>query len=215
YLPGVWLKEGENQVVVLDLLGPADPHIAGLEKPILNELRRELDFGLKAASHLPKPVLKLEGVAAVAQGGFTAGGEVQEIRFPVPLRGSEICLEMLNAHDGKPFASIAELDVLDSNGNSISHRNWSIAYVDSEELIVEDGSASNAIDGQSANSWHSEWKNAQPAFPHRLVVDLGGETSIGGIRYTPRAGDNSTTTGRIKDYRLYVGKGFTTVKMER
>jgi hypothetical protein len=35
--------------------------------------------------------------------------------------------------------------------------------------------------------------------------------SIGGIRYTPRAG-GAETTGRIKDYRLYVGKGFTTVK---
>ena len=212
YLPGAWLKAGENRVVVLDLLGPADPRIAGLEKPILNELRRELDFALKATANQPKPVLKLQGVTPAAQGSFTAGGEVQEFRFPTPLQGSEICLETLNAHDGKPFAAIAEIDVLDPNGNSISHQSWSIAYIDSEELIVEDGSASNAIDGQSANYWHSEWKNAQPAHPHRLVVDLGGEVSIGGIRYTPRAGDNQTTTGRIKDYRLYVGKGFTTVK---
>ena len=39
YLPGVWLKAGENSVTVLDLFSSAGPHsLAGLEIPILEEL---------------------------------------------------------------------------------------------------------------------------------------------------------------------------------
>jgi beta-galactosidase len=44
YLPGPWLKPGENEILVLDLFGPEKPIIAGLEQPILNQLRPELDF---------------------------------------------------------------------------------------------------------------------------------------------------------------------------
>ena len=43
YVPAAWLRPGRNVVVVLDLVGPAEPRLAGLEKPILNELRPELD----------------------------------------------------------------------------------------------------------------------------------------------------------------------------
>lgn len=73
----------------------------------------------------------------------------------------------------------------------------------SEELVGEDGSATNAIDGQTANFWHSEWKNRSPGYPHRLVIDLGANTRVGGIRYTPRAGANQP--GRIRNYRIFVG----------
>ena len=44
YVPGPWLRSGNNQVVILDLLGPEKPVVAGLEKPILDQLRPELDF---------------------------------------------------------------------------------------------------------------------------------------------------------------------------
>lgn len=203
YLPGAWLKAGENRIIALDLLGPAEPTIAGLEKPTLNELRPELDFASKSRA---KGTLKLDGVKPAFTGSFTPGGEAQEIKLPSPVTGSQFCIETLNAHDGKSFAAIAELDVLDPKGNSISHQNWSIAYVDSEEKAGEDGSASNAIDGQTANYWHSEWKNAQPSHPHRLVIDLGPEAKIGGFRYTPRAGAGEIA-GRIKDYRIFIGKG--------
>jgi beta-galactosidase len=202
YLPGAWLKPGQNKIVILDLLGPTSPTVAGLEKPILNTLRPELDFASKATA---RATLKLTGVKPVFTGSFTAGGEVQEIKLPQPASGTQFCLETLNAYDGKPFAAIAELDLLDPNGNSISHQDWTIAFVDSEETAGEDGSASNAIDGQSANFWHTAWKNEQPKHPHQLVIDLGPETRVGGFRYTPRAGADNP--GRIKDYRVYIGKG--------
>ena len=42
YLPGCWLKKGENEVVVMDIVGPAKPTMAGLRTPIIDHLRREL-----------------------------------------------------------------------------------------------------------------------------------------------------------------------------
>jgi len=44
YAPGCWLRAGANEVVVLDLTGPADPVVAGLAVPILDQLRPNLDF---------------------------------------------------------------------------------------------------------------------------------------------------------------------------
>ena len=200
YLPGAWLKPGENEVVILDLLGPKEPTLCGLEKPILDVLHPELDFGLRPTA---KATLALGDAKPIFSGSFTAGAETQEIKFPTPADGKQFCIETLNAHDGKPFAAIAELDLLDAAGNSLPHQNWSIAYVDSEELSAEDGSASNAIDGQTANFWHTAWKDSQPDHPHRLVIDLGKTASISGFRYTPRAGAGNVG-GRIKDYRIYV-----------
>ena len=108
----------------------------------------------------------------------------------------------MNAHDGKPFAAVAELDLLDASGNAISHNGWTVAFVDSEEHNGEDGAAENAIDGQTANFWHTEWKNAQPNYPHQLFLNLGKSQTISGFRYVPRQGDGG---GRIKDYRIFIG----------
>jgi beta-galactosidase len=111
-------------------------------------------------------------------------------------------LEALSAFDGKPFAAVGELDLLDLKGNPISHNDWTVAYVDSEERVKEDGSAENAINGQTADYWHTEWSAAQPGYPHRLVLDLGQSQTISGFRYVPR---QSAGPGRIQDYRIYVG----------
>ena len=44
YVPGPWLKRGRNEVIILDVTGPENPVIAGLDRPILNELHPEKDF---------------------------------------------------------------------------------------------------------------------------------------------------------------------------
>jgi beta-galactosidase len=44
YLPGPWLKHGKNEIIILDLTGPENPVIAGVNTPILNELHPEKDF---------------------------------------------------------------------------------------------------------------------------------------------------------------------------
>ena len=140
----------------------------------------------------------------VAEGAFAAGVAAQTITFDTPARGDTFALETLNAHDGQPFAAVAELTLLDSPGEPLEASSFRVAAVDSEELDREDGSAGNAIDGQTANFWHTQWGTSQPNHPHRLVLDLGQPVEIGGLRYTPRQGPPNVG-GRIKDYRIYVG----------
>ena len=199
YVPGCWLHAGKNEFVILDLLGPEKPVVAGLDKPVLNELHPEKDF---ARAHRPKVTLQLDSAKPVLAAQFAPGSQMQEIKFEAPAKGRFFCLESLSAQDGKPFAAVAELDLLDASGKPLSHEGWTIAYVDSEERDQEDGTAENAIDGQTANFWHTEWSAAQPNHPHQLVLDLGKMQTISGFRYVPRQG---TGAGRIKDYRIYVG----------
>ncbi len=201
YVPGCWLRAGKNEIVILDLLGSEKPVIAGLDQPILNELHPKKDF---SRGHRPKMTLQLDSAKAVLASQFAPGSEMQEVKFTAPAKGRYFCLESLSAQDGKPFAAVAELDLLDESGKPLNHEGWTIAYVDSEERGKEDGTAENAIDGQAANFWHTEWGAAQPNHPHQLVLNLGKSETISGFRYVPRQGDGKTT-GRIKDYRIHVG----------
>ena len=59
------------------------------------------------------------------------------MKFAAPGKGRYFCLESLNAHDGKPYAAIAELTLLDADGKPLSHEGWTIAYVDSEERVAK------------------------------------------------------------------------------
>jgi beta-galactosidase len=199
YAPGCWLHAGENQIIILDTIGSGNHTVAGLEKPILDQLRPQLDF-LK--THRPVVKLNLDSATPVHTGTFAPGADTQEIKFAAAATGKYFCLESLNAHDGKPYAAVAELDLLDVNGNPISHNGWTIAYVDSEERVGEDGTAENAIDGQTANYWHTEWHDSSPNHPHQLILNLGKSQTISGFRYVPRQGDGA---GRIKGYRVYIG----------
>jgi len=204
YIPGAWLKAGQNEIVILDLLGPEQPVIATLDHPILDELHPEKDF---ARARRPAVTLHLDTATPAYTGTFTAGAEQQDVMFVAPAKGRFFCLESLSAQDGQPYAAIAELSLLDAAGQPLSTEGWTIAYVDSEERAKEDGTAENAIDGQTANFWHTEWSAAKPGHPHRLILDLDQSRDVAGFRYTPRQGQGG---GRIKDYRIYVGDGLVT-----
>jgi len=199
YAPGCWLRAGRNEIVILDLSGPERPVLAGLDQPILNSLHPEKDF---AKVRRPQVTLQLDSAKPVLAAQFAPGSQMQEIKFDAPATGRCFCLESLSAFDGQPFAAVAELDLLDPSGKPLSHEGWTIAYADSEERDKEDGSAENAIDGQTASFWRTEWSAAQPNHPHQLVIDLGQSQTISGFRYVPRQGAGA---GRIKDCRIYVG----------
>ena len=198
YAPGCWLRAGENEIVILDLVGSESHVVAGLEKPILDELHPEKDF---TKGRRPSVKLNLESVAPAHSGTFAPGADTQEIKFIAPASGKFFCLESLNAHDGQPYAAVAELDLIGADGKT-SHDGWTVAYVDSEEREKEDGSAENAMDGQTANFWHTQWGSASPDYPHRLIFNLGKTQTISGFHYVPRQGDAG---GRIKDYRVFIG----------
>ena len=178
--------------------------MAGLAKPVLDELHPEKDF---AKTRRPAVKVNLDATTVAISGSFAPGTDTQEIKFTAPATGNFFCLESLNAHDGKPYAAVAELDLLDAAGKTISHDGWTIAFVDSEEREKEDGTAENAIDGQTANMWHTEWSGASPNHPHELILNLGQSQTLSGFRYVPRQSEGA---GRIKDYRVYVGDNMVT-----
>ena len=201
YLPGPWLRAGRNEVVVLDLTGPQRPRIAGLTTPILDRLRPDRDLARPPSTVKPR----LTGLTPVHAGQFQSGSGTQDVRFDGVAHGRQFCLEALDAFDGKPFAAIAELALLGADGKTLNQSAWTIAYASSEEAKKEDGSALNAINGQATDYWHSAYSTAQPARPpHRLIIDLGADAEIAGLRYTPRQGPEGVT-GRIRKYRVFVG----------
>jgi beta-galactosidase len=199
YVPGCWLKKGANEIIILDLLGPEKPVIAALDHPILDELHPEKDF---ARARRPEVKLNLESAQTTLAASFIPGAAQMEVKLNAPAKGRYFCFESLSAQDGQPYAAIAEVSLLDAAGQPLSAEGWTVAYVDSEERAKEDGTAENAIDGQTANFWHTEWGDKKPGHPHRLILDLGQSREIGGFRYMPRQGQGG---GRIKDYRVLIG----------
>jgi beta-galactosidase len=202
YLPGPWIKRGRNEIVVLDLTGPQRARVSGVAAPVLDRLQPDRD--------LPRPPNKarpqLAGVKPVHEGEFAPGSAVQDVRFATAARGAQICLEALDSFDGKPYAAVAELALLDAAGKPLNQSAWTVAYASSEDLRKEDGSALNAINGQATDYWHSAYGGpGHPApYPHRLILDLGAPVDVAGLRYTPRQGPDSVT-GRIRRYRVYIG----------
>jgi hexosaminidase len=76
-----------------------------------------------------------------------------------------------------------------------------VKFVDSEETAGEDGRAVNAIDGNPATFWHTEWSARQPQPPHEIQLDLGSTKSVCAVTYLTR---QNATNGRIADYELYL-----------
>jgi large repetitive protein len=109
-------------------------------------------------------------------------------------------LESQSEVNGQPWASMAEFNLLDDNGNTLSRTGW-VASADSAELGGENGAAANALDGNAATIWHTQWQTANPAHPHWFSVDMGATARLGGFRYLPRSGGGN---GTIALYRFYV-----------
>jgi len=84
-----------------------------------------------------------------------------------------------------------------------------LVKVDSEETAGEDGKGSNAVDGDPATFWHTQWQDASPAHPHEIIIELSRTAKIKGFTYLPRQDDG--VNGTIKGYEFYVstdGKEF-------
>lgn len=197
YCPGVWLKKGRNEVVVFEQLKAGPNSIAGLTNSILDVLNKD-ENAPAPRGKMKEP--KLKSAALVKEGSLAAGASAQDITFPAA-KGRYLCLVALSSHNGDEFTTLAELDALDAGGKAFSHQGWKIVYADSEENFAEGDQAGNAIDGDADTFWHTLWSAPHSSHPHTLVVDLGAEHEISGVRLLPR---QDSQNGRIKDYRLYL-----------
>ena len=195
YMPGCWLREGENEIIVLDLKGPAEMKVPGLKRPILDMLR------VKAPETHRKDGqnLKLAGETPVHSGTFAKGNGWQEVKFKAPAEGRYLCLDATSNYDGTNIAAIAELDVLDENGRPLPREDWKVVYADSEETRSGNRTADKVYDRQESTFWQTV---DNTAFPHQLIIDLGGQHKVTGLRMLPRA--EAGAPGLIKDYKVYV-----------
>ena len=84
----------------------------------------------------------------------------------------------------------------------IPQDDWSLVYVDSEELERENGPAVNAFDGNAGSIWHTQWFSFLSPHPHEIQIDLGAIYALSGFRYLPR--QDGGDTGRVGMSALYL-----------
>src|SRR2546427_585056 len=106
---------------------------------------------------------------------------------------------------GKESAFSNEVSV---TPGTIPQQQLRVVSVDSQELVGENGAATNALDGNSATFWHTEWYQRTAPLPHTLVLDLGGQYQVDGFRYLPR--QDGYVNGTIAGYEFYVSPDGTT-----
>lgn len=194
YMPGCWLKKGENEVIVFDILGPKEAASAGLKEPKLDQLLvKKRSVNREAGQEL-----RLSGEKPVSTGTFKPGNGWQEIKFTVPARGRYVCIEALDAIDGKDIAAIAEMYLLDDNGERLSREPWTVMYADSEDTGAN-RTADKTFDLQESTYWQTA---PGAVFPHSVVIDLGAEHTLSGFQYLPRM--EAEVPGAIGRFNIYV-----------
>ena len=108
-------------------------------------------------------------------------------------------LDALSEVDGRPWAALAELVVLDANGNPLPRTGWRASASSQQD---PESPALHAIDGDPATDWHTQWRNGTRSHPHRLEIDLGSQRVVSGVRLLPLQGNDSN--GAIARFRLSV-----------
>ena len=195
YMPGCWLKEGKNEIVVLDILGAKEPKVQGLDKPILDLLR----VAVPQTHRKEGEKLDLTKEQPVITGELKNVSTPQTIEFAKPVSGRYLCIEALNNFTGDNITSLAEVDAFDKNGKLINRKDWSIVYADSEETRSGEYTADKLYDLQESTYWQTV---DNVAFPHAVVIDLGKNETIKSIRIIPR--QEKGNPGLIKEFRIFV-----------
>jgi beta-galactosidase len=198
YLPGIWLKKGQNEIIILDMVGTTTPTVTGLRQPIIDVIRGYGAYKFRKQNE----TLDLSAEKAVANGSFKPGNGWQKILFNTVLPARYFALEALNSYTKDEFASIAELEILGEDGKRLSRQHWKVVYADSEEADAANNIASNVFDLQESTIWHTSYSLQKDKYPHSIVIDLGEEKRVTGFEYLPRMEANKS--GMIKDFKVYV-----------
>jgi outer membrane protein assembly factor BamB len=91
-----------------------------------------------------------------------------------------------------------------ANASATKAVSLKVVKVDSEETIGENARGSNAVDGNPATIWHTEWEADTDSLSssHEIVIELTPASRIKGFTYLPR--QDSQENGTIKRYEFYV-----------
>ena len=197
-VPGCYLKKGENEIVVFDIAGPANTVIEGLNRPILDKIVKDENEGKKARS------LNLNGSNPVVVASLHNKNEWQTVNFEEAVTGRYFCIEVLSAQEANDnAASLAEIELLDETGNAISALKWKVLFANSEETVKFANGADKLFDKQESVVWQTKF-GEKNGFPHTVVIDLGKETKLSGVKLLNRIDKNQR--GKVKDVRLYLQK---------
>ncbi|MCR5152101.1 MAG: beta-galactosidase [Prevotella sp.] len=194
YVPGCWLKKGENEIIVLDIVGPQEPVVWGQAKPEQDKLQMEKSNKHNDSNNKPD----LNAKSPVFIGQLKPGNGWQTVNFQNDATGRYLAIEVLSTHRGDAQASIAELYLQTPGGRRISREMWTVVYADSED---DNGNhlGDKVFDLQESTYWQTE---RGATLPHLLIIGLGTEETISGLEYLPRV-EQDASDG-VKDVKIYV-----------
>lgn len=195
YMPGCWLKKGENEIIVTDVVGPCEPVVEGLLQPVIDKL----NIGGPQIHRLQGQTLDLSGELPVHVGMLKSGNGWQEVRFDKSVSGRYFCIEALNSHWNREYCCISELYLLDANGKRLSREPWSVAYADDEDVTTGNKNADKVFDLQESTFWST---NSGVPFPHHIIIDMNQDQTVTGFQILPRMEEGAPES--IKDYKVYV-----------
>ena len=193
YMPGCWLKKGENQILVFDILGPEEAKSRGLSEPILDSLKTPKRRTLSVED----VDIDFNAMPVVAEGEFAPGNGWQEVKFAESVHGRYLAVEALDGFDDSGVISIAELHALNGKGERLSREPWTALYADSEQTDTN-RTADKVFDLQESTYWSSNAAKGS----HAIIIDLGDEHTLTGVQYLPRM--EKGAPGAIRRYRLHL-----------
>jgi beta-galactosidase len=200
YMPGCWMKEGANEIIVMDIEPTGHTSVRGVT---------EMKYGLKIDASVnynrkSGETIKLSDAQVIANGAFVDGDDAQFVDFGKTIKARYVCIESLSAQNDDRHAAIAEIHLVDEKDHWLDRDPWQVIYADSEEIVAEPSSAANIIDNQPVTFWHTQYKGGEMGgHPHQVVIDLGAVKEFRSLRYLPRNGPNP---GKIKDYKIYASE---------
>ena len=136
---------------------------------------------------------------AVASGTLASDTTQKTISFTA-VSAQYVRIVATSEINGNPWTSAAEFTFW-VNGVQIPQSSLSVVSTDSQEVTGEDGHAVNAIDGNTATFWHTEWFLSSPPHPHEIVINLGSVVALSQVRYLPR--QDGDQNGTIAGYAIY------------
>lgn len=190
YMPGCWLREGGNEILIFDILGPKSLTVEGLSEPILDKVNLR--------PNRPETSFSIDDCTTVFESAFGETDGWQTLNFPTAVEANSVCLEVLDTIDGSDAASIAELYLLDASGNRIPREQWRVLYVSSEDLSGNH-TAEKSFDLQETTYWLTD---SADKLPHTMVIDLGGNHSLSAIQYLPAKSYGAP--GQLNHFRIKV-----------
>jgi beta-galactosidase len=207
FMPGCWLKKGKNEIIILDLETPTATQISGVITPVLDKI--VIDESLL---HRKKgETLDLSAEIPANEGELSSGQGWKEVTFKKEFEGQYFCFEALNSQNPKDQStSVAEIELIGTDGLPINRSKWKIVYADSEEISVGNYSSEKIFDQQESTFWSTAWTVAKMPHPHQVVVNMDENVKIKGFKYLPRT--DKSTNGNVKWYRFYITSSSFSIK---